>query len=134
MPAQPVDAETRQCLIIEDSNFDQRMMERAVRQTHQGVEVMIAPTLSDARKLLSEEEFAVIFLDNNLPDGKGANFALELSKDKTLSQIPVIIVSDWPSPFMWQKAQLAGVKGVVNKSEFSRDLILSALPPKAALH
>jgi CheY-like chemotaxis protein len=57
-------------------------------------------------------------LDNNLPDGLGANFALELAEDPKLAQIPVILVSDWPSPFMWEKAQSAGLAYVLSKTEF----------------
>ena len=130
-----VEEETvRNCLIIEDSNFDQKMMERVVRRMDDGFDVQIVPTLSDARRVLAEQPASIILLDNNLPDGKGANFALELSKDKNLSDIPVIIVSDWPSPFMWQKAQLAGVSSVVNKSEFNSDLILAALPTEPVMH
>ncbi|MEX0338238.1 MAG: response regulator [Arenibacterium sp.] len=125
---------TRNCLIIEDSNFDQKMMERVVRRTDDSFEVQVVATLSDARRVLAESPISIILLDNNLPDGKGANFALDLSKDENLSDIPVIIVSDWPSPFMWQKAQLAGVSSVVNKSEFNGELILAALPAQPVMH
>ncbi|MEX0280696.1 MAG: response regulator [Arenibacterium sp.] len=124
----------RNCLIIEDSNFDQKMMERVVQRTEGSFNVQVVSTLSDARRVLAEEPVSIILLDNNLPDGKGANFALELSKDQNLSDIPVIIVSDWPSPFMWQKAQLAGVSSVVNKSEFNSELILAALPASPVMH
>jgi response regulator RpfG family c-di-GMP phosphodiesterase len=126
--------QVRNCLIIEDSSFDQRMMERVVHKTGSQFHVEVVSTLCDARRVLAEGPVSIILLDNNLPDGKGANFALELSKDKELSRIPVIIVSDWPSPFMWQKAQLAGVSSVVNKSEFCADLITAALPREDVMH
>ncbi|WP_386629596.1 hypothetical protein [Sulfitobacter geojensis] len=37
---------------------------------------------------------------------------------RILPEIPVIIVSDWPSPFMWEKASTAGVAYVLSKTEF----------------
>ena len=122
------------CLIVEDSMFDQRLMTRMVEQTEQSISVRIAETLEDARRALGEGPVSLILLDNNLPDGKGANFALELSKHQDWARIPIIIVSDWPSPFMWQKAQLAGVSQVVNKSDFRPEMIVSALPEQISVH
>ena len=69
----------------------------------------------------------MILLDNNLPDGLGANFAVELSHDPAFSKIPVIMVSDWPSPFMWAKATAAGVLHVVNKSDFGARYVHAAV-------
>jgi len=106
------------CLIVEDSQFDQQMMTRVVGRTQMEMEVRIAATLQAAREALKTEDIALILLDNNLTDGIGANFALELAADPRNAHIPVIMVSDWPTPFMWQKAASAGVLYVVNKAEF----------------
>ena len=122
------------CLIIEDSTFDQRMMIRALEMTDQTMDVQVVSTLDDARQALADGPVSLILLDNNLPDGKGANFALELSKHADWARIPVVIVSDWPSPFMWQKAQMAGVACVVNKSDFTAETIIQALPVSDAVY
>ena len=106
------------CLIIEDSEFDSLRMTRIVNKSLGPVPVEVATTLDQAREKLRDGEMDLILLDNNLPDGLGANFALELAQDSELGQIPVIMVSDWPSPFMWDKAASAGVLYVVNKMEF----------------
>jgi len=106
------------CLIIEDSEFDSLRMTRVLNNSIGPVPVEVATTLDQARTALRDGKMDLILLDNNLPDGLGANFALELAQDNELSQIPVIIVSDWPSPFMWDKAASAGVLYVVNKMEF----------------
>ena len=124
----------QRCLIVDDSNFDQRMMARTLSKLERPIDILFAATLDDARQLLRLGQFALILLDNTLPDGKGANFALELSEHEDWAQIPVIIVSDWPSPFMWQKAKQAGVAHVVNKSEFGPELIAQTLTQPAALH
>ena len=124
----------QRCLIVDDSNFDQRMMARTLSKLERPIDILFAATLDDARQLLRLGHFALILLDNTLPDGKGANFALELSEHEDWAQIPVIIVSDWPSPFMWQKAKQAGVAHVVNKSDFGPELVARTLPEPAALH
>ena len=105
-------------LIVEDSTFDQQMMARVVHRSQPGMLTEFAPSLRTARVALASRNVSLILLDNNLPDGVGANFALELAAETRLSQIPVIIVSDWPSPFMWEKAASAGVQFIVDKSEF----------------
>ena len=106
------------CLIIEDSEFDSIRMERVVNKSLGSIPIEVATTLDEARTRLRGGQMDLILLDNNLPDGLGANFALELGQDSALAQIPVIMVSDWPSPFMWDKAASAGVLYVFNKMEF----------------
>jgi len=122
------------CLIVEDSDFDQQHMMRVLRNANLALHPLVVSTLRDARRALSENPVAIILLDNNLPDGKGANFALELAGHAVWGNIPVIIVSDWPSPFMYQKATVAGVGGVVSKSEFVPDLIERTLGAAPRVH
>lgn len=115
------------CLIVEDSQFDQQMMTRVIARSHGKMQVQVAATLKSAREALALEEISLILLDNNLPDGIGANFALELASDSKHADIPVIMVSDWPTPFMWEKAAAAGVLYVVNKAEFGVRYVEQAL-------
>tara|TARA_R110002074_G_scaffold209291_1_gene378237 strand:- start:961 stop:1386 length:426 start_codon:yes stop_codon:yes gene_type:complete len=115
------------CLIVEDSEFDSEKLTRVINKSLGKMKVEIATTLRSARRVLSQAEMSLILLDNNLPDGLGANFALELSRDARLANIPVILVSDWPSPFMWEKAASAGVFYVLNKGEFDGRYVHEAL-------
>lgn len=117
----------RACLIIEDSEFDQRRIARIMRYSFRDIRLEVVSTLASARTLLARDRVSLILLDNNLPDGNGANFAMELAGDPALGQIPVIMVSDWPSPFMWEKAQAAGVLFVVPKAEFGARYVHAAL-------
>lgn len=106
------------CLIIEDSQFDQQMMTRVVDRSQGKMQVQVAETLQSAREALAVGQISLILLDNNMPDGLGAEFAIELASNPKLSSIPVIMFSDWPTPFMWEKAASAGVLYIVNKAEF----------------
>jgi response regulator RpfG family c-di-GMP phosphodiesterase len=115
------------CLIIEDSDFDQQRMTRIIRKYQGKLRITAVPTLKAARKVLFEEHVVLILLDNNLPDGVGADFAVTLSRNAQYSDIPVIIVTDWPSPFMWEKAASAGVQYVLNKAEFDARYVHAAL-------
>jgi CheY-like chemotaxis protein len=115
------------CLIIEDSEFDQLMMSRVIGRLRGRMRVKVANSLQAAREALAQGRVSLILLDNNLPDGIGANFAMELASDPNHSRTPVIMVSDWPTPFMWEKAAAAGVLYVVNKAEFGIQYVEHAL-------
>jgi len=115
------------CLIVEDSEFDREKLRRILARAYGGMRIEFAPSIEAARRALESGDKALILLDNNLPDGLGANFALELACDDRHAETPVIMVSDWPSPFMWEKAASAGVLYVVNKSEFDARYIEAAL-------
>lgn len=115
------------CLIVEDSAFDQERMRRILMRSFQDMSVIVVATLEDARTIVETSPVSLILLDNDMPDGQGANFAVELSTMPHLAHIPVIMVSDWPSPFMFHKAEMAGVLHVVNKADFGARYIHSAL-------
>lgn len=117
----------RLCLIVEDSEVDQIKMTRIVRRSPYRLSPMIASTLEAARRALIDDTPVLILLDNNLPDGLGANFVQTLAQDPKFKNIPRIIVTDWPSPFMWEKAASAGVSYVLSKSDFDGRYIHAAL-------
>ncbi|WP_300032743.1 response regulator [uncultured Roseobacter sp.] len=115
------------CLVVEDSSFDQEKFRRILARSFGNMQVVMAATLAEARDRVSKMSTDLILLDNSLPDGIGANFAVELSEDPDHANIPVIMVSDFPTPFMYQKAEIAGVKHVVDKSNFGARFIHDAL-------
>ena len=118
---------SRTCLIIEDNEVDQIKMTRVVQRPPYGMRAHVASTLRAARRALAGDRPGLILLDNNLPDGLGANFAQELAGNPALAGVPMIIVSDWPSPFMWEKAASAGVAYVLSKAEFDGRYVHAAL-------
>lgn len=115
------------CLIVEDSEFDRLKLLRVIDKSHHRVRVECATSLRAARAALKRGEISLILLDNHLPDGLGADFVLELARSSQLDGVSVIIVSDWPSPFMWEKAASAGVAHVLSKSEFDVGYVNAAI-------
>ncbi|ARC88600.1 response regulator [Rhodovulum sp. MB263] len=115
------------CLVVEDTVFDRMIMERKLAAYGQPLEVRYAGSLAEARNCLYEMPISIIFLDNSLPDGKGANFALELAAHRSWSEIPVVMVSDWPSPFMQAKANASNVIAIWTKTEFTAITVAEVL-------
>lgn len=66
------------CLLVEDDAGFAQMLSAVVRET--GGEPWHCGNLRDARAALGRRSFDVLVLDNHLPDGKGFDFYLELSK------------------------------------------------------
>lgn len=117
----------RACLIVEDSEVDQIRMCRLIEKTPYGLKPLIASTLEAARQLLMQEAPALILLDNNLPDGIGANFSQEVRRLPIYKDVPIVIVTDWPSPFMYEKAASARVSYILSKGDFDGRHIRAAL-------
>ena len=109
-------APRRKCLLIEDSAFDQQRVGRLVTGVA-AFDLTAVSTLAEARAALSRQDFDLLLLDNALPDGLGVDFALGLRKRPKYRTIPIMIVSDFPSPFMYDKALMARVSQVVTKSD-----------------
>ena len=116
----------RNCLLVEDSDFDQHRVSRMLKSVA-AVELTIENSLAGAQEALHLGKFDLILLDNALPDGLGVDFALELRKSDKHKQVPIMIVSDFPSPFMYDKALMARVSRVVTKSELRPDHLRKVL-------
>lgn len=117
-------------LIVEDRLFDQKRIKRILDRSVRNADLHYASTLKAAHEILENNKFSLILLDNNLPDGWGADYVQTLAADPALASIPVIIISDWPTPFMWDKAQTAGVRFVLTKDEFHAGHVQSVLANK----
>ncbi|MEM9812290.1 MAG: response regulator [Pseudomonadota bacterium] len=114
-------AEMPRILVVEDDRVDRQTIWRALRKIDRELDIQFAVTIEDARRRLATTSFRGIVLDNTLPDGFGADLAVELSVHETLSRLPVFILSGWPSPFMETKAEEANVCEVLTKDSFGED-------------
>lgn len=106
-------------LVVEDSATDREMMTRVIEKAGLFRFVHFASDLAEARQFLSGGRVSLIFLDNSLPDGYGADFLSELAEHSAWQMIPVVLVTDWPSPFMRAKAQCLSVSEIWSKDDFT---------------
>ena len=122
------------CLIVDDLEFDRRMMRRVLAKHCPEMPLIVARNLDEARARLRDQNVTMIFLDNSLPDGMGVDFVSEMSADKKFCNVPVVIVSDFPTPFMYAKAQAANVCEVWSKREFVGPAVLRVLQKHLRVH
>ncbi|MCA0954159.1 response regulator [Mameliella sediminis] len=121
-------------MIVDDLEFDRRMMRRVMAKHCPDVPLAIARNLTEARQRLAAGDVSILFLDNALPDGMGVDFLAEMKDNKALKAVPVVIVSDFPSPFMYAKAQAANVCEVWSKREFVGDAVRRVLRKHLRAH
>ena len=75
-------------LLIEDDQALGRGI--ALALAGEGREIRVAATLAQGRAALGEEEYALVLLDLNLPDGNGLDFLTALRRT---SGVPVLILT-----------------------------------------
>jgi len=115
------------CLIVDDSEFDRRAIARAVKRSDLPYRLRIASTLSELEKCVGHKHVKALILDNSLPDGRGIDFAVKYVAHPWFRGLSKVIVTDFPSPFIFEKARQADVGEVMLKSELSPEAIRIAL-------
>lgn len=114
------------CLLVEDSDFDQRRIAQLLAHGSQ-VDLTIAPTLRTARHTLRLKRFDLILLSNLLPDGLGVDFAKEIRANPDIPFVPIVLLNDFASPFMYDKATEAKVSIVLDKDDLQPKHVQDAL-------
>ena len=82
---------SQKILIIEDEPDIRKTLEYNI--SREGYDVISASSLSDGRVKLESASFSLLLLDLMLPDGSGLDLCRELKQDKSLSSMPVIILT-----------------------------------------
>jgi len=105
----------KSCLIVEDDAFEMRQLQRLVRAMNRRLVLVSVCSIREAKVHLRRTRFDLILLDNVLPDGYGIELAMELSHSQRHCMTPMAIVSEWPTPFIFEKAKRANAIKVLRK-------------------
>lgn len=110
-------------LIIDDETDICYLLSSILRQKN--FQTVFAGSIAEAEKLVENEtEYAVIFLDNHLPDGLGVNYISTLKKRCSSSIIAMITAHDTVSDR--EKAQEQGIDFFIGKP-FSKEIIFKTI-------
>jgi CheY-like chemotaxis protein len=96
-------------LCVED-NHDECDLIRAILDDY---EVVCVTTIAEAHKRLSQESFALLLLDEHLPDGSGLGLCKQISTEG--KRMPVILVSG-DDMITCEEAVEAGAETFLTKS------------------
>lgn len=81
------------CLVVDDNTFDRHMIKRCVGRDRPDLALFECATLTEARRFLDTGHADLILLDNQMPDGSGADFARELRRDRRLTDTVICVVT-----------------------------------------
>ena len=109
-------------LIIEDNPGDQILLEESLESTNLDFsEIVLSGTLTEAKEILLNRTFSLIFLDLFLPDSSDLNSFNEIIKIN--SKIPIIIYSGVSDTKVSLKAIALGAQDFLIKGDYSPQLI-----------
>ncbi len=109
-------------LLIEDSEDDADYInELLMRLPNIKKKAVVATTLADARKALSEADFSCIILDLNLPDSSGFETLTEVQKYSGF--IPIVILTGQEDDELASEAVRHGAQDYLFKYNLNLDLI-----------
>jgi DNA-binding response OmpR family regulator len=97
-------------LVVEDDKDLAAIMKLSLKTKH---DVFVSHTLKDARLSLGKSCIHLLLLDNNLPDGSGLDFILEVREHYPDAKI-VMLSADLPH-FVEKPAIAAGARGFIAK-------------------
>src|SRR5262245_28654084 len=85
------DTEMRTILIVDDSLTVRMELAEALERA--GFHTIQCATIADARIALRSHSIALAILDIQLPDGDGVDLLVQIRKDFTLGELPVLLLS-----------------------------------------
>ena len=129
---------SQKILIIEDEPDIRKTLEYNI--SREGYEVISASSLSEGRQKLESASFTLLLLDLMLPDGSGLDLCRELKQDKSLSAMPVIILTakddevdklvgfelgadDYVTKPFSVKELILRIKAVIKRGDKKKDLV-----------
>jgi len=112
----------KKILIIEDDVFLGDVLN--VKMENSGFEVMLARDGTEGYEAIKSFNPDLVLLDIILPNMNGYEILEAKQKDKTISKIPVIIVSNSGQPVEISRALALGVKDYIVKAQFDPDEVL----------
>jgi len=92
------------------------MLERA------GYTVQTMHTSAAATAALCAQRADLVLLDVVLPDGNGLDLCRQLKSNPATAQVPIVIVTGWSTPAMYEKAVAADASCVLSKPFSIREL------------
>lgn len=108
-------------LIIDDSEFDRRMITLAMQSTGLNLDFTELSNGSDVLDTMSKLEPTVTFLDIRMPGKSGFEILSEIKSAKNLNNCPVVLVSGSDAQCDRTKASEMGASGYFKKPHTRQD-------------
>ncbi len=115
-------------LIVDDSSTDFYTYTRYLREDRQRFyQIVEAETLDDGLALWRSQNFHLIIIDINLPDGSGLELLEEINTTNQLSRPPVIMMTGQGSERLAVQAMKLGASDYLVKEDITPSLLLRTI-------
>ncbi|MBT3322129.1 MAG: response regulator [Anaerolineae bacterium] len=103
----------KKILLVEDIEDNASLVKRAVKA--KGFDFIWAKNASEGIKVALEEVPDLILLDLGLPDADGQTLSTWIREEKTLWDIPIIVMTAWPEKMAQQTVEAYKLDGYLSK-------------------
>lgn len=110
-------------LLIDDSEDDAHLFQRAVERTGLTIQVEWASSASVARFLILRSLPALVVLDNDMPETDGIDLLQEIRSKTAQERIPVVMMSGTESDEVVRLAYDHGVNSFVRKPDSYKEYL-----------
>ncbi len=100
-------------LLVEDIADNASLVKRAVKA--KGFDFVWAQNATEGIKIALEEVPDIILLDLGLPDADGQTLSTWIREEKTLWEIPIIVMTAWPEKIAQQTVEAYQLDGYLTK-------------------
>lgn len=116
------------CLVIEDNAFDQKRMERLLKETGIRHEAAFCATVKDAGAILHSVGFDLLLIDYRLPDGNGIALLEDLrGSGKQNARTPAILFSGEAEEDLRTPGRSVGFCSVMTKHHLTAQRVALAV-------
>lgn len=120
------DQKRMKTILLAEDALTTAMLEKNILEAA-GFSVVIARDGSEALKKASQEKFDLVITDVLMPNMDGFELTTALKRDKTLKDIPVIIVTTRETDADKRRGMDAGASAYILKSEFTSEGLLETI-------
>lgn len=85
------------CLIVDDDEFDRNLTIRLINKSSDPERIDVAGSLEEAKLMIIENAYDIVFFDHHLPDGFGGAFLHDALKCYALRGAAVYLLTSMPS-------------------------------------
>ncbi|MDB2683203.1 response regulator [Alphaproteobacteria bacterium] len=117
-------------LVVEDTLPDQVLVEKKIKSLWPECNVVTVGTLHAAYKTFQTQNFDIVLLDLNLPDGFGPNSVKEMRRFNR--NIPIVVMTGMLTPLTTDESLRLGANGIIPKSDIIGDNFINILQQNTA--
>lgn len=106
-------------LVVEDDTADMVVLQKQVKALWPDCKIVPVKSLRAAQQAISEQNFDMVLLDLNLPDGFGPTSVTDVRKAD--GKVPIVVITGMVTNFTVDESYKLGANNVVPKAQITEE-------------